>query len=113
AVTQFAGRPVRQVRNTAGFQPPRDFFIELVLSTWPEPPAISVAGPHSQRDVVCDRQLTEQGRTLERAPEPQSSALPRRKWRGVATAEADRALGWSVLAGDDVEQRRLPRSVGT
>ncbi len=62
-------------------------------------------------NVLHHRHLRERLHDLERAGEPAPRRLERVLARHVLAGEADRAGGGLVDAGDEVDERRLPRPV--
>ena len=75
-----------------------------------------MAAPHAQRrevEVVLDREVEEKPRLLvcPREPDPRSGA--RRRCRHIVAEQFDRTRRDVVIAGDQVEQRRLAGAVRT
>ena len=62
-------------------------------------------------DVFAHGQPRKQQRDLVSAPQPAADALVRREGGDVLAEEADRAGGRREVAGDAVEERRLPGAV--
>src|SRR6202521_3741567 len=67
---------------------------------------------HREVEVVLDAESEEEPRRLKGSGQAGAGAMPRRVARHVPAEKLDPALGRRELAGDDVEQGRLPGPVG-
>ena len=67
---------------------------------------------HGEVEVVLDRQAEEEPGLLVRAPHPEARPAGGRELADVLAQELDRPGGRRHVAGDDVEERRLPGPVG-
>ena len=71
----------------------------------------ALCAQRGQVEVVLDRQAEEESGCLEGASEPELRPRARGHGRDVPSEQLDGSRGRRELAGDDVEQRRLPGAV--
>ena len=65
----------------------------------------------AERDVVCDRQVRQQAQLLVDDADPELVRPPRRRDFDLLAVDLDPARRRLVVAGEHLEQRRLPRAV--
>jgi hypothetical protein len=116
---QRAGELVTNGQETAPLEGSLDLVAPLPLTTRSrrEPhevgsePATAAAPLQCRQHVVLDAQPSERLDALERAAQAEAGAPRRRPPQQVATEEPDASGVRCPRPGDDVEQRRLPRTV--
>ena len=114
AVRHLAHQPVGLGGETGQCHDAADLAPHRGRRVLPEPGAQPVAGADLDRDahVLAHRELGKDLRHLEGAAHAELDALLRRQPRDRPAVEHDLARGGREEAGDQVEERRLARTIG-